>query len=307
MVNLEVGRSFGPLLLLGVFATLVQTAHGAAVICPGPDPCVLEQSTGCSEFLETFDVSGTCCSLSQNSATGNCIVTISNGYCEIYSTVEGPNGCPPGCECNEETNEMSCVIPGTQWTSESDQPCPESEWVPPDADSSVVDTPLPPDADSSAVDMPLPPDADSKEDDTPLSPDADASEVDKPLDTADDTPILSPPDAEDDPLPPDADSSEVDKPLDADSSEQLPPDADSSEVDKPLDADPSEVDMVNAVSESAEVDEAFSMKAKASKVRGKRPDADSSEVTVSEPAESDEAFSMKASKLRKKKKKSKQG
>ena len=292
MVNLGVGRSFGPLLLLGVFATLVQTAHGAAAICPGPDPCVLEQSTGCSEFLEIFDVSGTCCSLSQSSTTGNCIVTISNGYCEIYSTVEGPNGCPPGCECNEETNEMSCVIPGTQWTSESDQPCPESEWVPPDGSVYPSDYPSLAPSGGPTVGPTIGP---------TVGPTVGPTEGPTVGPTVGPTegPTVGP--SEGPTVGPTTGST-----------------------------DSSEVDLLNAISESAQIDEAFSMKP--SKIRGKRPDADSGELAISESAEIDEAkkgsknggkrpdadssevdmlntvsaeidqsFSMKASKIRKKK------
>ena len=143
MATIDAGKIYSLSLVLGAFVVVLtatfQTVSGAAAICPGPDPCRVEQTTGCSDFLETHELDGDCCALSEDPTTGNCVVTISNGTCGIYSTLEDPPGCEPGCTCDADGNIEGCVPPGTQWTAVSEQPCPQSEWLPPDTTASATD------------------------------------------------------------------------------------------------------------------------------------------------------------------------
>ena len=107
----------GYLLHIVIPLTLFTPANGAARLC-NPGPCKLPQSESCSELIQKNKFKGTCCSLVDDSETGGCVVTVSDGDC--YWEFRD-------FQCDPSTD---CFPPGTIWLANNDDECPLSTYDP---------------------------------------------------------------------------------------------------------------------------------------------------------------------------------
>lgn len=101
--------------------TLVEAATG---MCEGS--CVFNETMTCDEMIEDMEFHGDCCSMSDHSETGNCVITVMNGSCGWTTR------CDSGCsgECGVDgIAEFGCVVPYTLWSADDSLgDCPVSSY-----------------------------------------------------------------------------------------------------------------------------------------------------------------------------------
>jgi hypothetical protein len=96
---------------------------GNALAIEDYGPFVVNKTMTCAAMIETMEFVGSCCSLADDPVTGNCVITINNGYCYWIER------CASGfvCLC-DGFGGHGWIIQYTQYSSLSDAPCPASTY-----------------------------------------------------------------------------------------------------------------------------------------------------------------------------------
>ena len=118
----------GLIIALLVAVSSFSLANGSTAFCDGI--CEIPLDMDCETAIDTLEFQGDCCSLQQ--ANGTCTL-VSTSQC--YYQEKGATGCttqPDGSE--------PCVIPGVQYTAQTDEPCPQSEFVVPMTETETMNT-----------------------------------------------------------------------------------------------------------------------------------------------------------------------
>ena len=161
------------LLFLQTSLQSINQVDATTVLCNTPQECIFPQDLSCADLIATNTFYGTCCSLADNTALndGTCVVTISNGHC-IW----------------ESTSAEGLGQQGIQYLSESQQPCPPSDYDPFANESSPTPAIAP---DEESIPSPPPPQSNPIAPSPPPSPLPTDPPVNNPLPLPTDLPTVA--------------------------------------------------------------------------------------------------------------------